>query len=158
METAGTLASHSGTEVSIASFSVPARDSDDRSRTPHPAGDDAARDLLTVEILTDERAGWRLVGEIDISSRERFHDVLALLTGDRCGTDGLIHLELATLTFIDLDGTRSLIRAAQQLHDTAAARLALHDPPYTLRRVAGLLLGRVEIDGQHTLTLPVARS
>lgn len=96
------------------------------------------------------------MGEVDISSRERFNDVLALLTGDRCGTDGLIHLDLDELTFIDLAGTRALIRAAQQLFETAAGHLALHDPPYALHRVAGLLLGKVEIDGDGTLTLPAA--
>ncbi|MGH3095611.1 MAG: STAS domain-containing protein [Streptosporangiales bacterium] len=114
-----------------------------------------ASQLLTVELLAGERAGWRLVGEIDISSRERFDDVLALLTGDRCGTDGLIHLDLDQLTFIDLAGTRSLIRAAQRLYETAAGHLALHNPPYALHRVAALLLDRLEIDGDGTLTLPV---
>lgn len=165
-----------GTEVAIAGFGVPVS-GPDGGRTPPAAtvsprpsadvrsdlpgrvviaGDDSASYLLTVERLTGERAGWRLSGEIDISSQERFGGVLSSLTAEQCGVDGLIHLELAQLTFIDLAGTRSLIRAAQQLHDTAAGHLAVHDPPYALRRVAGLLLGQLDIDGDGTLTLPVA--
>lgn len=115
---------------------------------------DAASYLLTVEMLTGARAGWRLSGEIDISCYERFDSVLASLTGERCGPDGLIHLDLAKLTFIDLAGTRALIGAAQKLYETAAGHLAVHNPPYALRRVAGLLLGPLDVGADGTLILP----
>ncbi|MGH3097052.1 MAG: STAS domain-containing protein [Streptosporangiales bacterium] len=116
--------------------------------------EDAADQLLRVEPLCDGRTGWRLIGETDMSNRDRLERVLAAAVGGQCGADGLIHFELSTLAFIDLSGTRALVRAATALHESGGGRVALHHPPYALRRVAGLLLGSAELDADDCLVLP----
>lgn len=116
---------------------------------------DPAAQLFTVEPLTDGRAGWRLAGEIDIANRAHFTGLLTMMTTEECGADGLIHLDLAGITFIDPTGTRALVYAARHLYETGSGRLALHEPPYSLRRIAGLLLHQLDIDARDTLLLPL---
>ncbi|MGH3094499.1 MAG: STAS domain-containing protein [Streptosporangiales bacterium] len=110
--------------------------------------------LFTAETLTDSRPGWRLAGEVDLASRKGLTSVLDKVTGQHCDTKGLIHLELAELEFIDLAGTEALIRTANAVYEASGARLALHHPPYSLRRVAGLLLDHLDLDADDILTLP----
>lgn len=120
------------------------------------AADDLAVQLLDVEELSDGRNGWRLAGEIDLTNRELFNDLLAGCAHGRCDTDGLVHFDLAGLKFIDLAGTRSLVRVATEVNESNGRRLALHHPPYTLLRVATLLLGAVDVDERDCLVLPAS--
>lgn len=112
--------------------------------------------LFTAEPLTEGRPGWCLAGEIDLASRDELAGVLDKVTGEQCDANGLTHFELADLKFIDLAGTESLIRTAQRVYRASGTRLALHHPPYPLRRVAALLLDDLDFDEDGTLTLPSA--
>lgn len=112
--------------------------------------------LFAVEPLTDGRAGWRLAGEIDIANREYFTGLLTMMTAEECGADGMIHLDLAGLTFIDPAGTRALVHAAQRLYEMSAGRLALHQAPYSLRRIVDLLLQQIDVDARGILLLPAS--
>lgn len=110
--------------------------------------------LFTVQRLTDGRTGWRIAGEIDLDAGAHFADLVATMTGEKGGADGAIHLDLAELVFIAPDDTQALIGAAQRLHDTSSVHLLVHDPPYSLRRVADILLGTLDIGEGGTLVLP----
>lgn len=110
--------------------------------------------LFTAEPLTDGRPGWRLAGECDLANRECLTSVLDAVTGERSDADGLVHLEMADLKFIDLAGTEALLRTADAAYEANGTRLALHHPPYPLRRVAALLLDHLDLDADDTLTLP----
>lgn len=122
---------------------------------PQPqSAQDVACQLLRVEPLCDGRTGWWLAGELDMSNRDRLDRVLAAAVSGRCGADGLIHMELSALAFIDLASTRALVRTAAELHDDGGGSLSLHHPPYCLRRAAALLLGSAELDPNGCLVLP----
>ena len=110
--------------------------------------------LFTVRALTDGRVGWKLSGEIDLDARTQFADLLATMASAHGGNDGIVHLDLAELEFIDADDTQALIDTARRLRDTSSARLALHDPPYSLRRIASMLLRGLNVGDDGTLTLP----
>jgi hypothetical protein len=93
-----------------------------------PAGEPG---LLTISLLTG-RAGLRLDGEADLSSRHELQQALAGLPPGAAE----IHLELARLKFIDVAATWMLIaRAVQPPHP----RLILHHPPPSLQRLIPLL-------------------
>lgn len=138
----------------MTAFGVHLSDRIDQRGTWLPRPDPTTR-LFTVEPLADGRAGWRLAGEIDIANRAYFTGLLTMMTAEECGPDGLIHLDLAGITFIDPTGTRALVHAARHLYETNSGQLALHEPPYSLRRIADLLLQRFDIDARHTLLLPL---
>ncbi|MGH3499551.1 MAG: STAS domain-containing protein [Nocardioidaceae bacterium] len=146
--------------VTITTFGVPNAD-DDRagtasrtaaSTTVEPAS--PCTQLLTVEQLTGERTGWRLAGEIDAGNHELLEKTLDQLATEPHASTGVAHLDLAALSFIDMRGTQLLVQAANRFHDNCGGRLVLHHPPYTLRRIAGLLLDGLDIDDHATLTLP----
>jgi len=85
---------------------------------------------LTVRPLAG-RAGLRLEGEADLTGQPRLREALAALP-----PAAEIHLDLASLDFIDIAATRQLIALTQQLPHP---RLILHDPPPALIRLTGLL-------------------
>ncbi len=101
-------------------------------RSPHPQTPGQDDGLLTISALAD-RVGLRLAGDVDTSNHDRLRSVLAALP-----TDGItaVHLELAGLEFIDIEGTRELI-ALMRSHPGLC--LILHDPPGSLRRILALL-------------------
>jgi hypothetical protein len=87
--------------------------------------------LLTISPLTG-RAGLRLDGEADLTSRHELQQALAGLPPGAAE----IHFELARLKFIDVAATWMLItRALQPPHP----RLILHHPPPSLQRLIPLL-------------------
>jgi anti-anti-sigma regulatory factor len=85
---------------------------------------------LTVRPLAG-RAGLRLEGEADLTGQPRLREALAALP-----PAAEIHLDLASLDFIDIAATRQLIALTQQLPHP---RLILHDPPPALIRLTRLL-------------------
>jgi hypothetical protein len=76
--------------------------------------------------------GWRLVGEIDLLNASALAQAIAALPPD----PPEIHFLLAGLGFIDLQGTRELIKLAIRY---APRRLVLHHPPLVLLRVITLV-------------------
>jgi hypothetical protein len=86
---------------------------------------------LRIEPLGDGRPGVRLVGELDLSDRDR----VAATLDDLPVSDGEVHLELAELSFIDVAGTRALLAAADRLHHRYGTRVVVHHPPATLTRI-----------------------
>jgi anti-anti-sigma regulatory factor len=85
---------------------------------------------LTVRPLAG-RAGLRLEGEADLTGQRQLREALAALP-----PAAEIHLDLASLDFIDIAATRQLIALTQQL---PYPRLILHDPPPALIRLTRLL-------------------
>lgn len=101
---------------------------------PAPAGPAATAGALVICPLL-RRRGLLLAGEADTNSRRALHDALAgMPAGGPSPYD--FHLELAGLRFIDVSCTREIILAAE---GHPAARLILHHPPFSLRRIAALL-------------------
>jgi hypothetical protein len=85
---------------------------------------------LTVRPLAG-RAGLRLEGEADLTGQPRLREALAALP-----PAAEIHLDLASLDFIDIAATRQLIALTQQL---ARPRRRRPDPPPPRRRLTRLL-------------------
>lgn len=110
-------------------------------------GDEAP---LRIEQLDDGRPGFRLAGELDLSSRDRIAEMVTKLQAT--GTDA--HLDLSELRFIDVAGARLLVQAADRLHHTDGSRLILHRPPPVLVQVTALLLNTRELNGTDPLILP----
>jgi ABC-type transporter Mla MlaB component len=86
---------------------------------------------LTVAPLVG-RNGFRLCGEVDLSSRPTLENALR-----RLDEDGDVHVDLAEVTFIDVGGMTALVNTATRL--PADQRLVLHHPPAHLRSVVRLM-------------------
>jgi anti-anti-sigma regulatory factor len=76
--------------------------------------------------------GWRLAGEVDISTVRQLIQILEAIP--RTGSD--VHLDLAELEFIDVQGAEAVVAAAGDLDD--GRHLVLHDPPHALTRILSL--------------------
>ena len=87
---------------------------------------------LTIRPLPDRR-GLILAGEADLTARDTLRAALATLSA---GGAGEIHLDLASLRFIDVACTRELI-AFTDRHP--ASHLIAHHPPASLLRITALL-------------------
>ncbi|MEV6449018.1 STAS domain-containing protein [Amycolatopsis sp. NPDC051716] len=87
---------------------------------------------LRVVPLPDGR-GLRVVGAVDLSTREIWGDVLESATAN----GSPIRLDLSELSFIDTRGTSMLVTAAQSRPGTAP--LTITRPPTVLRRVLTVL-------------------
>lgn len=91
----------------------------------------------------DGRPGWRLVGEVDLSTRALLVAALDLAVDQAersaraTGRTPRVHLDLAGLSFIDVGGVTVLVNGAGRL--APEGRLTLHHPPDTLRRIVDLL-------------------
>jgi anti-anti-sigma factor len=72
-------------------------------------------------------------GDVDLSTRDRFAQMLSMMCANARGD---VHLDLAELHFVDVAGVGALIRAAGEL--TAPARLVLHNPPEAMIRTLEL--------------------
>ena len=94
---------------------------------------------LTIRRLAGRR-GLLLDGEADLNSRSALRRALRALTPDGSGE---IHLELAGLTFIDVSCARELVTLAQFARP---ARVILHNPPWSLRRITTLAWPHVNIE------------
>jgi hypothetical protein len=107
-------------------------------RQPVP-GSTVAAGTLTIRRL-EGRHGLLLDGEADFNSRRALRCALrALLSGD----PSELHLELAGLTFIDVSCTRELVTLTQF---SCPARVVLHNPPWSLQRIAALAWPRASIE------------
>ena len=88
-------------------------------------------------VTAAELPGWRLIGEVDLST-------LGLLTAvleSGIGGTGDLHLDLSELAFIDIVGVTALVNAAWRLHP--GRRLVLRRVPPLLRRIVQVAWGRV---------------
>jgi anti-anti-sigma factor len=74
--------------------------------------------------------GLRLTGEVDLSNHEALGRLLAARAA---GDDGDLHVDVSTLMFVDVQGLRTLVRAAAELRGDR--RLVLHRPSAAIRRV-----------------------
>lgn len=79
------------------------------------------------------RTGLAFAGDADLTAQDVLHEALAALHPDGAGD---IHLDLTEAGFIDACCTRELIALARR---HPAARLVVHHPPASLRRIAALL-------------------
>ena len=74
--------------------------------------------------------GLRLTGEVDLSNHEALGRVLAA----RAATgEGDVHVDVSALTFVDVQGLRTLVRAAAGLR--GGRRLVLDRPRPAMRRI-----------------------
>ncbi len=96
---------------------VPATDGTD--------GTDAGQ-LLDVIPLAE--GGLRLIGEIDIASVDMVERALETTAAAVAGREILV--EMGEVGFVDVAGTRAVVRAAGRLAD--GRRLVLHHPPRVL--------------------------
>jgi anti-anti-sigma regulatory factor len=87
---------------------------------------------LTVE-WSPGRDSLRVVGEVDLATRDVWSDLLATLQG----SDAPARLDLSGLSFIDVQGTGALVAAARRMAPTR--QLTLSRPPLSLRRTLDLL-------------------
>jgi hypothetical protein len=94
---------------------------------------------LTIRRLAGRR-GLLLDGEADVNSRYALCRALRALLSDGPGE---IHLELAGLTFIDVSCTRELLTLTQF---PRPARVILHNPPWSLRRITTLAWPHASIE------------
>lgn len=97
------------------------------------------RSSFVVTPLRD-RTGALLAGEADYTVRDTLRTALTALAADRAGD---LHLDLAEVGFMDVCCTRELI-AFTRRHP--AARLVVHHPPASLRRIAAIVRPEAEID------------
>ncbi len=86
---------------------------------------------LTVEWSPGQES-LRVVGEVDLATRDIWSDVLATLHGN--DTPG--RLDLSGLSFIDVQGVGALVDTARRLAPTK--QLTLSRPPLCLRRTLDL--------------------
>ena len=77
--------------------------------------------------------GLRVIGAVDLSTREIWRNALEAATADGSPT----RLDLSGLSFIDTRGTSMLLAAAQRRPGTAP--LTITRPPTVLRRVLAVL-------------------
>ncbi|MEV7099739.1 STAS domain-containing protein [Amycolatopsis sp. NPDC051045] len=77
--------------------------------------------------------GLRVIGAVDLSTREAWRNVLESATA----SDSPTRLDLSELSFIDTRGTSMLLTAAQRQRGTAP--LTITRPPRVLRRVLTVL-------------------
>ncbi len=106
-------------------------------------GPTVAAGTLSIRRLAG-RHGLLLDGEADLNSRGALRGALrAMLSDVLSDGPGEIHLELAGLIFIDVSCTRELLMLAQFPHP---ARVILHDPPWSLRRIATLAWPHASIE------------
>lgn len=84
---------------------------------------------LQLTDLGGDRTGLRAAGEIDVSSHQMWTQALRRMVG----RPGDVHLDLASLRFIDARSTAQLVQVAGMLN--AGRRLVLHHPPPCLLRV-----------------------
>lgn len=90
-----------------------------------------ANRTLTVE-WSPGQTSLRVVGEVDLATRDIWSDVLATLHGN--DTPG--RLDLSGLSFIDVQGAGALVDAARRMAPTK--QLTLSRPPLCLRRTLDL--------------------
>ena len=88
---------------------------------------------LIVTEMTSPR-GFRLVGELDMSTARQLSDDLDL----ELGRGGDVTLDLADLTFMDSTGLQVLIRSALMLGDRG--RLVLRSPGNLVRSILALAI------------------
>jgi anti-anti-sigma factor len=97
---------------------------------------------VAVAPAASQNVGVRLVGELDLLTRDSLHEALAaLIAGD---ADVLV--DLSAVTFIDV-GCMSVITSARQSM-TPGRRLLLRQPPAHVPRTLELLwprLGSIEV-------------
>jgi anti-anti-sigma factor len=86
-------------------------------------------DKHLVVTRTDDPAGLRFAGEIDVSNSAAVGESVR---GACCGEENA-HLDLANLSFCDISGIRALVDAAQELD--AGRTLLLHGLPEQLQTV-----------------------
>lgn len=86
-------------------------------------------------IPTGPPPGLRVVGEVDLSNAPVLSRALGVAAQAIEGMD--LHLDLAELKFIDLDGLRVLVRAAAELSDGRS--LVLDAAPPEVHRVMRLI-------------------
>ncbi|MEV5309426.1 STAS domain-containing protein [Streptomyces sp. NPDC052610] len=86
---------------------------------------------LTVSPLA-ERRGVRAAGEVGLTTHAIWERALHRAVRDG---EGMCHLELAAVTFVDVAGAGALVAAAGRLADE---RMVLHRPPPALRRTLEL--------------------
>jgi anti-anti-sigma factor len=86
-------------------------------------------DKHLVVTRTDNPAGLRFAGEIDLSNSDAVGESVRLALSD----DGDPHLDLSRLSFCDISGIRALVDAALGLGD--GRRLLLHGLPPQLQTV-----------------------
>ncbi|WP_225889089.1 STAS domain-containing protein [Streptomyces resistomycificus] len=77
-----------------------------------------------------ERSGLRVVGEVGLATYEVWEGALEQAVR---GDGDVYHLELSSVTFVDVAGTGALAAAAQRMGD--GRRIVLNRPPHALRRV-----------------------
>ena len=97
----------------------------------HPASGVHEPDFEGLRI--DRLNGLKVSGEIDRTTREIWQEAL----GGLVASGGDMHLDLAELTFIDVQGAWLLAQAARDL--PAESRVFLHRSPYCLRSVLTLI-------------------
>lgn len=68
--------------------------------------------LLKITLLSDE-SGFRVEGTVDVTSRS---GLAAALSAAQQGAD-IIHVDLSGMEFIDMEGLRTIARAARDLGD-----------------------------------------
>lgn len=76
--------------------------------------------------------GLSVAGDVDTRTRDMFARALAALPTDA----EAVHLDLAGLTFIDLDGLRQVLDTAERL--SAHSRLVVHHLPWRLLEIVHL--------------------
>ncbi len=116
--------------------------SDDRS------GDDRGEEDSCVRGLADGSAGFKVVGEVDLSNWDQLQAALDMLPP----TSDDVVLDLSELAFIDVASVRSLLRGADKI-GVENRRVILRDAPPVLRRVLGVLVG-CEVPAQPEILLP----
>lgn len=81
--------------------------------------------------------GLALAGEADWPVKDILRAALAALPA------GDVHLDLSRLRFADLSCTRELLAAAR---NRRGARLIVHQPPYSLRRIAAIICPQAPVE------------
>ena len=97
---------------------------------------------MTAELLIlplgEKSRGYRLVGELDISSADKLAEVLR----EECRQSGDVILDISGLKFIDSSGLHVVLDACDQLRD---GRLIMRNPTAPVDRVFELAgIERVE--------------
>lgn len=110
--------------------------------------DAAVADDSCVRALADGVAGFKVVGEVDLSNWDQLQAALDTLPP----TPDDVVLDLSELAFIDVASVRSLLRGADKI-GVENRRVILRDAPPVLRRVLGVLVGS-EVPAQPEILLP----
>jgi anti-anti-sigma factor len=80
--------------------------------------------LVRIVRINTPHRGLRVTGELDISNHAALGDLLAARTAETA--EGDVYVEVSALTFVDVQGMRTLVRAASAL--TGGRRLVLLGP------------------------------